>query len=487
MFKKKDVLGKPVGFFGKTPGIGDAFFVIFLCLAAFIFFDQWYDMAYTSQQSVDLLDCIFTGKPFDFYGYVIAKGAAGKYVAPPVGNGVVAAAYNILHYFVLAIWELPVYVMNHLSLLASPTYEYVLEIWGRLLSLLLSAVCVIEFTKLSGLLMKDKDKAKWAGFYFISSPIFIYCVIIRNQLDMIPVLFIVLALKQYFLKKYTSFSLLMAFACCFKLMPVFAAIPLLLLAEKRIGKLIRYLAITISLFAATNIIPFLTDPGYSLTQKLIVNDDAFSNYIFKAYITGGTSDYSVFLLIFFLICVLAYVVRPSEKNIPVYSLLLGLASLSAFFMFVKWHPQWILLLLPFITLIVFSLFDFEFGVLLDMALTLGFLLTSILIHLTRWIFEDSIFFSITGGNPNTDNNFNPIYTFCSKHGFTTIVPSTLFLAGLAGLALTAFLNSRRQSPALPSPFDNKFKANRFLFYARSALILIYMLPPVISYLTGPVS
>ena len=486
MLSKKDGFGKPVGFFGKTPGIGDALLVIILCFAAFIFFDQWYDMNATAQQSSDLLDLIFKGKPLNFYTFVLNKANAGGYMPPfydPADSP--SAAYNIVLYLVLAVWELPVYIINHIS----PLWNYVvlLELWARFLSILLSVICFFQMIKLAEILMTDKTKAKWAGYYFISSPLIAYCIIIRNQLDIVPVLLIILALKQYFKKKYIAFCLFMAIACCFKLIPVFIVIPLLCLAEKRIGKLFQYILLSISLYAVTTIVPILADPGYGLIQNGVIKSDAFSNYIFKVIIPGGDSNASVFLLIFFLLCVVAYVIKPKAADFPIFAVMLGFAAISNFFLFVKWHPQWMVLLLPFITLIVFSLIDFEFGIILDIALTLGFLVTSIIIHLTAMVFTSSIFFTITSSSYAPLDNFNPIYFFCKEHGFTTIVPSTLLFAGIGSLLLVAFLNNRSKLPDIVSSFDNKYKVARGWFYTRSALILIYILPPLISYLSHPIS
>lgn len=479
-------LGKSAGLFDAAPGVFDILVVVILCVSAFIFFDQWYDMNATSQQASDLLDCIFTGKPFVFYTYVLNKAAAGGYMSPAYSPAVnPAAAYNIVLYFVLAVWELPIYITNHFF--AVPNYVIILELWARLLSVLLSFICGFQMIKLAEILMTDKTKAKWAGYYFISSPLIVYCIIIRNQLDIVPVLLTVLALKQYFKKNTAAFCLLMSVACCFKLMPVFIVIPLLLLTEKRVMKLIRYILLSASLYVITTVTPILVDPGYSLTQSGIMKDDSFSQYIFKIVIPGGVSNSSVFLVVFFLICVIAYITKPKECNFAICTVLLGFASLSSFFLFIKWHPQWIVLLLPFITLLVFSLFDFEFGVLLDMALTLGFLLTSILIHLTAMIFNSSIFYAITCDNYSADDNFNPIYSFFFEHGYSNIIPSTLFFAGIASLLLVAFLNTRSHASDEFRPFDNNYKISRGLLYMRSALILIYILPPVISYLSHPIS
>jgi len=485
MFSRQQLkFGEPTSFFGSTPGIIDMLAVVILSLAAFIFFDQWYDMAYISQMSSDFLDCLFTGKIFNFYGYVIAKGAEGGYMAPDLGVPV-GAAYNIVVYIVLAIWQLPIYIANHISQLSR--YEMILELWGRLFGILMAFVGYFQMTSLAKTLMADKNKAKWAGYYFISSPLIIYCVIIRNQLDMVSVVLIILALNLYFNKKYTAFCMIMAVASCFKIMPFFIVIPLLFLVEKRAGKLIKYLSITISLYAITNIIPYIVDPGYSATLKMVTSDNSFSQYIFKTTITGGVSDYSIFLLIYFLICVIAYVLKPNENDQHIYALILGFASLADFFMFIKWHPQWIVLLLPFITLLVFSLFDFNFGVLLDMALTLGFLFTSIILHLTPSVFTNSIFYTITCEYFATLDNFNPILFYFYGHGYSTIIPSTLFFSGIISLLLVSFLNNRRRGYGITNSFDNNYKISRGLLYARSAIILVYILPPLIMYLSHPIA
>ena len=480
MFGKRNDLRTPIGLFGSTPGFIDILLVIVLCFAAFIFFDQWFDMNATSQQASDLLDCIFTGKSLSFYTYVLNKAAEGGYLPPMYAlEGSPAAAYNIVLYFILAVWELPVYIINHI--IPFSKYDIVLELWARFFSIIMFCISGYQMTKLSEILMSDKNKAKWAGYYFISSPLITYCVIIRNQLDIIPVLLIILALKKYFM-----FCILMAVASCFKLMPFLIAVPLLSLAEKRIGKLVQYILLSFSLYIITNLIPIVSDPGYGLTQSSIMNSESFAPFIFNIVIPGGVSDTSVFLLLYFLICVIAYIAKPSEKDVPVYTIILGFVSLSTFFLFIKWHPQWILLLLPFITLLVFSLFDFEFGILLDIALTLGFLVTSILIHLTKEVFVSSIFYTISQGQYLPINNFNPIYSYFVDQKYTDIIPSTLFFAGIVSLVFVAFWNNRSRSSAVVNSFDNDYKITRGLLYTRSALILIVILPPVISYLSHPI-
>src|SRR5665647_2015364 len=103
MFGKKNDLRTPMGLFGSTPGFIDILLVVVLCMAAFIFFDQWFDMTITSQHSSDLLTCIFTGKPLNFYTYVLDKASSNGYISPVLDETKTAAAYNIMAYIALAI------------------------------------------------------------------------------------------------------------------------------------------------------------------------------------------------------------------------------------------------------------------------------------------------------------------------------------------------------------------------------------------------
>jgi len=471
-------------FFGSAPGTADYLIVAVLWIAAFIFFDQWFDMTLITLHASDLLDCIFTGKPLKFYSYVFERASEGKYISSLYDETKVAASYNIVVYLTMAAWELPIYALNHVVPIMN--YSLFLEFWGRLAGMLMSCLCCSQITKLAYELMSDKNKAKWVGYFFISSPLIPYCVIIRNQLDIVSVLLVILALRKYFKKNLTAFSLIMAVAGCFKIVPFLIVIPLLLLAEKKILKLIGFISVSFSLYAASNILFLLADPAFKRTQELLAEDTGFSDYILKTVIPGGVSDTSVFLLLYFLICVIAYVAKPSEKEFPVYTVMLGFSALSEFFLFVKWHPQWLVLLLPFVTLMVFSLFDFELGFLLDIAGMLGFLVTSILIHLTKSVFTLSIFYALTFGRFAEQQIYSPIYMFFANNGLTTIVPSTLFFSGIVSLLLVAYLNIRSSASRKCRPFDNAFKESRSLFYARSAVILVYIVPPVLSYLSQPI-
>ncbi|MEI8200088.1 MAG: hypothetical protein WCG21_08500 [Eubacteriales bacterium] len=262
----------------ETPSILDWLLVIILASISFVCFDQAFDMINTMTQSSDLLKCISEGKFFHFYEYVLQKETAAGNL-PETGTQC-AAAYNIVIYIIFAIWSLPVYLLN--AAVGIARYAYFLNLWGRILVIGLSVYCAHIITVLAAKFTDDSANAKWMGYFFLSSPIVIYCVIIQNQYDIFSVLATLLALFFYFDKKYYRFSALMSLAICCKIIPVLIFLPLLLLAEKRLIKLFQYIAIGITPYLITTLVFSIFDPGYLATQNLLKTGYDFFGRIYSA-------------------------------------------------------------------------------------------------------------------------------------------------------------------------------------------------------------
>lgn len=115
-------------------------------------------------QSSDLLDCSFSGRPFDFYRYTLdiasTTGYFGRF-APTSGE-----IYNIIIYLTMAILVLPVYVLNLIFHFSG--YAYLLNIWGRILVIGLSVFCAFLLTKLSEKLSSNIIGSKWISYLFLT-------------------------------------------------------------------------------------------------------------------------------------------------------------------------------------------------------------------------------------------------------------------------------------------------------------------------------
>jgi len=458
-----------------TPGIVDWFVVIILASFAFICFDQTFDMYVTMPQASDLISCLFEGKIFHFYSYIAERAAQGSYLSG-------GAAYNIFLYITMAVLAAPMYLLN--KLLGLNEYLFLLNLWSRFLFIGFSIYCAHLITRISSQFTNDRVKAKWAGYFFLSSPIFMYCVIIQNQYDILSVTVILLALFFYFDKKYYKFAALMSLAICYKLFPVLVFFPLILLAEKRIGKLLQYTFIAVSPYIVSTLIYTILDPGYSTTQVELKNGFDFFGRIYAAQIGGGISNISIFMVLLILLCVYAYYIHPNPEQYAATAMTMCAASYANFFIFVEWHPQWFIIIMPFLILMIFSMKNFRLGVMLEIAVTATYLLTASLRYMSFYMMNNSLLVTLTSGMFTLSIHPNPLFNAYTKLGISNVPVVSLFAGSLIALMFIAYKDLKANSNG--NPFNNEIKIERAMLLVRSLTILIYALPPVIYYLCSPV-
>lgn len=456
--------------------------VILMAYVAFLFFDQAFDMSLTMQHSSDLLQCIFAGKPSHFYEFVLEKAKSESYTF--ADENTTAAAYNIIIYITMAIWILPLYLLNLIFRFSK--YVLLLNLAGRILVIALSVLCANILKRLAGKLINDPVKASWTGYFFLTSPIIILCVIIQNQYDIFSVILTLLALFFYFDKKYYRFSALMSVAVCYKLFPLLVFVPLILLAEKRISRLLQYAAISIFPYLATNLICRILDPGYVETQSLLKANYPFFDRIYSAQIAGGQSNISIFLVLVILICVLAYYINPKPNTFTALAFLICSVSYANFFIFVEWHPQWFIIIMPFLTLMIFSMKSFRLGILLEICTSAAYLFAVSIKYLNIHIMENSILVQLTSDRFILSEYPNPFYWFFISHGYSYVLAGSIFVGFLGALILVAFWDFRSVKDDVLDPFNHAVNIERRMLYLRTFTILIYTLPPLIDYFSHPV-
>jgi len=464
---------------GSLPNVMDLFIVLIFASVSFLCFDQAFDMRLTMIQSSDLLDCVFNGTPFHFYQHVLDKAVGGAYFG--LNETSTVAIYNIILYSSLAIWLLPIYVLNHVTHLV--IYEALINLWGRVLVISISLICAVVIRRFYIKLFSDPVKAKWAGYFFISSPLVLYCVVITDQFDIIPTILTLLALFFYFDKKYYKFSILMSLTICFKLFPLLIFFPLIFLVEKRLQKLFQYSAIAVALYAVTSIASSLFDTGYNQMQKIAQVQHGYFDRIYTAQIPGGIKNISLFLLCMILICTFAYYIKVSEIDLPMVAFLFCAASYASLFTFVLWEPQWFILILPFFIFIVFRMKNFVTGVLLETMISAGFLLVSVPIFLVRQHMTTSVLVALTKNIFSIPEHLYLPSLYFKQLG-EGVLPMSIFVGFMAAFLLIAYKDYRSGIPADDS-FTKDIRTVRILLYFRSSLILIYILPPLIAYFSTP--
>ncbi len=354
----------------EKPKLIDWLLLTIIILMSFFLFSQYGDIIITAKHSMLLIDETVKGRFFHYYNdiYQAAIAAHGS-------QGVVESPYySIIIYMTFAIWSLPLWLFSHFSHLEIP--DFTLMMWDKLLILMVVLITTYVLYRISILLSMNRGKAKWVAFLFLSSPILLFGSIVFTQYDIFSCFFTLVALYYFFEKKPYEFSAFMALAICYKNFSAFIFLPLVLLMEKRVLHICKYYLIGFSLVVVHKLI-FSQDPGYRATQKALTK-----LYGFVSGVTG-TGLTSVFGTIFFLgiamvlACIFAYAKDiEKDEDLVQYGLYIPLFVYGIFFAFMGWHPQWVLILVPYIVFCAVQHKNFKLSLFVDIALSVSYLFVS---------------------------------------------------------------------------------------------------------------
>lgn len=326
---------KLAGTLGRAkPGKRDTLLFAVLLAAAYLLFAHP-DILETARHGYILLNSIRDGQFFDFYENTLTRVYGYDY-----SN---AAHYNIVIYLLYALWELPLYLCEALTGWAFS--DTALALWCKAIG--------VGFYIGSGFLVQaiakrmdcDETVTAWMPLAFWLNPISFFTVVIMGQYDSICLFFLLLGLLYYLDGKLWRFSLIMGVGLVCKFFPVFLLLPLLLLAEKRPLRVVAYAAASLWLYLPTTLL------FYGRTGDAAYFNSLMTERLFANSFHGGVTDASCFGVAMALICVAAWLYRPrTERARRKAVLYIGLAVFGTLFLFVLWHPQWLLLLVPFVLL-----------------------------------------------------------------------------------------------------------------------------------------
>lgn len=342
----------------KIPNYVDWIIVILIIIFCFFSFNHG-DLLITSTHGKDLVECILTGDFFSFYDYTQST-----------------AMYSIILYWVFAMWSIPVvivYKMLGISLWGVVEYNAIpfpVLMWYKLLPTVFYFGIAYILYKILVELNGDKQAAKLGAFLFISSPLAIFSQFIFGQYDSIGLFFTILALYMYIRKKYIGFSICISVAITFKLFALFVFIPLVLLFEKRFWHILKHMGIGMSLYIITSLL-FINSQGYKDAL-------AFSGGMIERLVANGIATQwgmiSLFVLIMMLVCVYAYVKKiETQEEYYAWTVYISFCVYAAFFVFVLWHPQWIIYLAPFIILAMYLHENANASIILQIVMYIGYL------------------------------------------------------------------------------------------------------------------
>ena len=284
-----------------------------------------------------------------------------------------AAHYNILLYLLYAVWELPLYLIEKIGGFAFT--DLTLSLWCKWLGAGFYFGCGLMTRALARRLGCGEESCRWVLLLFWLNPVSFFTTVVMGQYDSICLFFLLWALVYYLDGKMVPFALVMGVGMVFKFFPVFLLLPLVLLAEKRILRVAGYLALSLWLYLPTSLL-FLGRTG----------DAGFFNQLmierlFTQVFPGGISDASLFLLSLALVCVAARLYQPADSDVRNrMAIYLGLVVFGLLFLFVYWHPQWLILIVPFMILSGLQLRDKTLFALMEGIWCAGFFVLSMTLY-----------------------------------------------------------------------------------------------------------
>lgn len=259
--------------------------------------------------------------------------------------------YLPLMYVIFALWNLPLKLLGLLTPadmgVAVWRISTPIEIlWSKLMLVTFFFSSVILVGKIANLI-RDQSQLVVINphILFATSPIAIFAVFIFSQYDVIGVFFTLLGLYFYFQKKFLRFAFCFSIAISFKYFASFIYLPLVLIIEKR--------PIHILIYGLVGILITILQIGFYWHSEVFQE----SFFALAGDKTGEAMDRTKAIyisLLYIALCAYAYfsnfkltlLTQEWARNTI---FICGLAY-ALMFSLVRWHPQWLLILMPFFAL-----------------------------------------------------------------------------------------------------------------------------------------
>lgn len=296
---------------------------ILLLFCFFAFFQG--DILATGWNSLNYL----YGNPLEFYEN--CKKIQGQGILP-------FASYPPSIFAVFAIW---LYPFKLIGLIKSPFYfTPYLVYWLKFLTFLVYIATGLLFYRVTQIYQKDQEWGKYSTWIWLTSPLAIFSAFIFSQYDIFYTFLTLLSFLLFLKKKPYFASFLFGLAITFKYFPFFVFVPLLLFFEKKIFKLLICGGIFLLPIFIVQIC-YLHSPAYI---SGVLEFSAIGRVFLSALEVSFQKIYYIFAIFIILSGIVYYLdVAENYKKVAAY---IFLFSSIYPFLFIAWHPQWLLFITP---------------------------------------------------------------------------------------------------------------------------------------------
>lgn len=477
------------------------------------------DMAFTSSCGVKFWNCIANGTFPMFYheGYT---GAVGSILESSMGG-----SYDFALYLMFALYNFPIWIWEKITGFSFMqfvlTREYIKGIvW------IFSGISAYLIYRIARECDVDKEESKWAALLFLSSGVFFYTEVVMGGYDVISVSFTLLGIYGYMKKNDKCFVLAFAMAIAMKMFAVFLFIPLVLLKEKRIWKIMLYGLGGISVITIPKIYFTIASHRFMINRAIndavqkgqqadvnalaesvgfanngiidhgavTVNEALFPDGRMLEYTFISMNALPLVFVCMFALWAFCYLYKKEMTRRQI--IYVCAVTMSIFVLTVKIHPQWCIILMPYLVLIMmFQPEKMKDNLILEGMFSLGYVLNKALAY--YWTCNLCMIESMTKpqhsfsySSPEvtgSDYGFSYyIARISDKTGISTVNFAYMFkaaaVAGLIMFLIWNFPGRKREGTELPIDYKQRRKWLLMRFLISCMIGMLPMLGLVI-YLT----
>lgn len=295
------------------------------------------------RQGMNVWEALFSGHFFHYYSINGTSVAQGLMVHQ--------ANYGLVMNLILGLWNLPLYIAEKIAG-GNILDHFAARMWGKAEMLLCAWICMGLLKRVAGKLGFDEKRKKLLGFLFLSSAWLILGALVVAQIDIICMVFILLALDALLDEDTKRFLIFFTISVMCKEFAIFVFLPIILLKEKN---LIKAGVAAVLPFAVSFVlgIPFkVADPAGAVLKKprTWVMIDQLTRMRITLF---GEIAIPAFFLALAAVIVFAYLtVVPDKKEQPKWMIYFGLIGMLPVFVCGYSYPYWGALLLPFVLLLL---------------------------------------------------------------------------------------------------------------------------------------
>lgn len=415
--------------------------------------------------STNIWDCVAQGDITEYYSYT----ALNKYNVHH--QYVSGTLYSLILW---ALWNIPIWGIQYFSGKSIVKSAFLL-IWSKLFLVLILGITLFITYKICKELFKDKKRSLWITFLSLT---FVYTyigVFYAGQNDIMICLFATLGLYYLIKEKNIWFYVFSALAISIKYFYLIPYIPLILLTEKKIWKIILKLGVGVAPIAIFKVL-VKNFPMYAVSEVANHSDRILKGFLSSGIKAANGVTISFFIVVFIVICFMAYMSKPKTKESKNnYIFYFAVAPIVAMLMFSTSYEFYrpILLMPALMILYGFKPQLFRVNVILD-TVAFGTCFMSATIH-SKYIFNSE--YSMSGSVINKILDINQINTVNIRDPLRGILGNNFNIAEsiigtilFATLGIILIINYPKLN-VLKEEKDQVERPERWIIWIRSLMVV----------------